>query len=102
MSDSRSDTWHNKRQREVFPNEIDWSELLGGAAITACAVEVIEGVVNLTQPQPTSATGAVQTVWVSGGEPGKVRALCSIETDDGRTLEHVVSFTVIADPAPAP
>lgn len=88
--------WPQKLQGETLRNGADWTNVLAGAAIVSCAAQVMEGNAVLTAPVATSFSGAVQTVWVSGGSPGRHRVRVTVTLDDGRVLQEDFGFVVAA------
>jgi hypothetical protein len=86
-------TWPNKDPDEVDFRTHDWTAELSGSTISGTpTATVVSGDVVIDS---VSISGAVQTVWLSGGTDG---ALCRIELEadfaDGRTIQESVSIWV--------
>ena len=86
-------TWANKDPDEVDYRTHDWTAQLAGSTIAGTpTATVTSGSVVI---DTTSTTGAIQTVWLSGGTDG---TLCRIELEatfaDGRTIQESVSIWV--------
>lgn len=86
--------WPRKLPGEVLRNGVDWSLNLDGATISSVATSLVEGTVGLTTPSATSFSGAIQTVWVSGGTSGRQRVRCTATLSYGRVLQEDISFNV--------
>ncbi len=88
--------WPQKFPGETLRNGADWTNALEGSQIVSCAAQVIEGDVVLTAPVATSFSGALQTVWVSGGTAGRQRVRLTVTLNDGRVLQEDFGFVVAA------
>lgn len=94
-----SNLWGNKYVAEAYAVGADWAPRLEGATISGTPSAVLlSGTVGINQAPPSGfdpVSGPVQNVWLSGGVPGLVRVMLTIETSDGRTLQEVYSFKVL-------
>lgn len=88
-------TWPTKTVAEKFTNGVDWTAVLGDATISSVAAEVTQGDVTITDPSATSYSGAVQSVWVTGGTKGQHTVRCKATLSDGRVLHQDCRFSVI-------
>ena len=87
----------DKHPEEVFLNGADWSRLIGNATIVSVAASVENGDVSVTSPHPSSFSGAIQSVWVTGGTPraGEQRVRLEATFSDGRVLAQDFIFKVV-------
>lgn len=81
--------WTDKLVSERYPNQLSWSTALGNSTILSSNTEVISGNVFVTD----SHTNNSQTVWLEGGEPGRIILSCSVSTADNRVLSTTVTFS---------
>lgn len=92
-------TWDDKYEDEAYAVGADWAPRLGSATISGTpAAVVLSGTVGVNQAPPAGfnpVNGSVQNVWLSGGAPGLVRVMLTIETSDGRTLQEIYAFRVL-------
>lgn len=88
--------WPEKRPQEVFINGADWSLILDGETIASVAAALVAGTVVLTAPAATSFAGAIQSVWVTGGTPGKQTVRLTATLSDGRVHQQDFVFMVVA------
>lgn len=80
--------WSDRFTNEKYPNQLNWLPVLGNSTIVSCSANTILGNVAIT----STNANTTQTVWLEGGEPGRVTILCSVDTSDGRTLATSVQF----------
>lgn len=87
----------DKHPQEIFINGADWSRLMGGATIVSVAASVEDGDVSVTTPQASAFSGAIQSVWVTGGTQaaGEQRIRLEATFSDGRVLAQDFIFKVV-------
>lgn len=91
--------WPARHVGEAYAVGADWAPRLEGATISGTPTAVLlSGSVDINQAPPVGfnpVVGSVQNVWLSGGAPGLVRVMLTIETSDGRTLQEVYALRVL-------
>ena len=98
MSDIDTVDWGEKYAAEKYPNQLDWTNNLQGATISSVDATVVSGDIVITDPSPTSFSGALQTIHLSGGSDGPHVILASVTFDDGRILNQLIRIDVVETP----
>lgn len=85
-------TWPDKHPDEELDYQLDWSSRLAeGEVIETATWEIEAGLVKLSD----SHTDTTTTIWLSGGTPPKTAHItCTVETDQGRTMQEAVDLTI--------
>lgn len=87
--------WPDKHPDEKLILGADWTLHLSGATIASVAADVVSGDVTVNVPQPSTFSGAIQSLWVSGGTAGVQKVRCTVTMSDGRVLQQDFGFNVI-------
>lgn len=86
--------WKNKDPADVADYSIDWSDRIGGDAITSVTWTIPAGITQVSQAAPS---GAVTSLFLSGGVNGTIYSIgCRIVTAGGLTLNERVRLKVRA------
>ncbi len=77
----------------VLDFEIDFGAawLAAGETIVSTTIEAEEGITVAPEGRPTTTTGGVVTVWLTGGSVGVVYDItCRVSTTAGRTDDRTI------------
>jgi hypothetical protein len=89
--------WDNKTAATIVRRGADWSLwATGGVTLDNVAAIAFSGDVVTNHPEPSTSDGALQTVWLSGGTPGKHVVRCTASFSDGQVIEQ--DFALVVTP----
>jgi hypothetical protein len=82
----------SKDPDEVLDYNIDWTDRLDGDTISSVATELEAGDVTIDS---TNYSGAIQTIWLSGGTHGETAIVTGrIVTAGGRTMDEAIKVKI--------
>jgi ribosomal protein S28E/S33 len=83
--------WPFKDPDELLDYEVNWAARLGTDTISSVAWTVPDGIVK----EDEAATGAVVSIWLSGGTEGQSYNVgCRVLTTGGRTYDETIVLPV--------
>ena len=86
-------TWDPKDPNDIDAFQLDWSDRLSGAETLATSSWSVP--TGLTQPNSSSFTTTVTTLWLAAGvEDTSYEIVNTITTTGGRTLDQTVRLKV--------
>lgn len=89
-------TWPAKDPSEVLDYDLDWSaRLVNSETIVTSTWSITEGSVTIANSPAPAISGAVTSLWLTGGTVGDVCVLRNqITTSGGRTYDESVRLRV--------
>lgn len=80
-----------------YPIEIDWSGALNGATISECNATCPVGGLVLSDPVSPSDLfqGAIQRVWISGGDKGPAEVHITVKFSDIRAYKVIADLEIL-------